>query len=156
MSETAAGRLLPRAWMHSKHRYNPRELGPEVMHVRETKPHALSRPGDDGDAQAALDGERQRKLATLTDEERQVIALQGKLFWLSDDLLVSTDDHEALSNALESGYQQVGYADASTLKLERQSWRPPTYEEIGNQIGLSARQVHRRVVSANRKLKGTM
>lgn len=149
MSESAAGRLLPRTWMLSKHRHDPRKLGNHVMHVRETPPHALSHAHDETDERMEQQGRAQHELDKLTAEERAVLELQAKRWMIEQECEVENDHVQQL---LDEGWCFVRHHEGKVV-LKGDFPMHMTYEDIGQRLGLSARQVHRRVVSAHRKLR---
>lgn len=101
-----------------------------------------------------------RALAQLTDEEREILRLQ------SEPVRFAPLTRRILAGDLPRAYA-AGYEFVRSLPEEQRADGTPvqyaeicglepvnmTYEQIAGRLGLTARQVHRRVSSANRKLR---
>lgn len=158
-------------------------IGYTVMPVRETKPHALSRPTDSRDEETERAGEVAAKLDLLDPQERAVLELQARRWMEPREMQVEAADMARLLDEgwtlvrmgpldrqvssdetwplLDAGWVIVGQEGGLTMmRLENGLATVAgefavhlTYEEIGERLGLSAHQVHRRVKSAHRKLR---
>lgn len=125
-------------------------IGYGVMPVKETPRHALSNPCDDSEAYVASEGRAERLMATLTSEERAVRKLQALRWREEREITVPVEElQERLSDGWMLVRQEAGQAVIAADVQEHLS-----YEEIGLRLGLTVHQVHRRVKSANRKLRG--
>lgn len=161
-------------------------IGYTVMPVRETKPHALSTPLDDREERIERDGETASKLELLDPEERAVIDLQARRWMEPREMDVPVSDMtpllsegwtvvrrgpldrqapvEQVGQLIDDGWIFVGQENGmATVRLENGMATLAgdfavhlTYEEIGERLGLSAHQVHRRVKSAHWKLRSKL
>jgi hypothetical protein len=148
MSESAANRLLPRTWMLSKHKYNPRDLGSEVMHVRETKPHALSHANtittDDQLEAEKRERKARLKFDKLPEIDREILRLH---LWRGPNVereqSVPASMRENMQKAM---WEFVRYDHAGrTAVMVRSSPDQHNAEDIGRMVYLSASQVRRRL-----------
>jgi RNA polymerase sigma factor (sigma-70 family) len=101
-----------------------------------------------------------RALSSLTDEEREILRLQSvpvRFAPITRHILAGD-----LPRAFANGYQFVRSlpeekrADGTPVNYAEIVGLEPvnlTYEQIAERLGLTARQVHRRVSSAHRKLR---
>lgn len=138
-----------RLWLYSEdgdgNRIAPKKSDVEYIPIRETMnaPNLTHGLEDRQEVSRAVD--------KLDDEERQVLKLQEEVTW--------TKKTRAVSPSLVDDLVRAGYWFIRTLKDGRAEVGcmfpvSLTYEQMGERLGLSATQVHRRVMTANRKLRG--
>lgn len=151
VKSSLGGQLARAELFHSERKHVDRHaIGYTVMPVKETPRHALSSPSDEREEQAARDGEVERKLALLNGEEREILRLQSRK-WMEEQ---HTDvPIEELEKYLEEGWSLVRQENGRAY-LAGDFTQCLTYEDIGRRMGLTVAQVHRRVKSAHRKLRG--
>lgn len=163
-----------RAWLYSGDEHSdkpfsgvdPLAIGYTIMPVHETR--SYSPPRDDRESQeerVEREGRFATALAKLTDTERDVLKLQGRILerveqriWIIAGQLVEyqrngytlipgsayTVEREGLP-AVEV-VEVYGYEVIAPERLD--------YETIGERLSLSVSQVHRAVKGANRKMRG--
>lgn len=96
------------------------------------------------------DGAAARRLASLTSEERFVFDLQDLRWREERELSIPAD---RLGKFLDEGWQFVSQeCGRATVAIDADVGFG--YTQIAELTGLSVRQVHSRVVSINRKLRG--
>jgi len=149
MSESAANRLLPRTWMLSKHRYDPRQLGNDVIHVHETPPHALSHANttatDEQLEQERREREARAKFDALAPIDVEILRLSLERLAVRD---IEMPFPAAQRRAREDGgwnfvrYRGAGNRFAIMAKSCIGQW---THREIAVRVGLSVWQVRRRL-----------
>jgi hypothetical protein len=120
------------------------------IRVRETRSyspaqlHALEEQAERAGREAAL-------RAALTDDEKRILALQERV--------ELREVKQAIGEAQLEGYLAAGWQLVRRARgrahVVKAFVAAPTYAEIAEVLALSVRQVHRRVVSAHRKLRGT-
>lgn len=126
----------------------------EYPRSRETKPHALSRPAEGEDLGVGSLEEYARLVARLTPEERAVLNLQNRQQVVERERVIGITD---LGEHLDQGWSLVRVGGAGIATVSREFVEATlTYGEIGARLGISARQVHRRVVSAHRKMRAAI
>lgn len=138
--------------------------GYEGIRCNETRPHALSSPTaeESREERAERDGRAANQIASLSDLEREVLRLQGKLKYRVEQRITIAagelkrwlDDGYTLipgSDSLREGktpvtcVEVIGYEVIEVAALD--------YEHIAERLELTLRQVHRVVSSANKKLR---
>ncbi len=122
---------------------------PQRIKAKETPLHALSRP----DAVRELENrqELEHALSSLTTEERAVLELHEQGAYRVVECKYTPAEVEACRDdvhTLKIGELQHGYRIV-TRRLRAKL----TYEEIATRLRLTARQVHSRIASANKKLR---
>jgi len=123
---------------------------PGRIKLRETPPHALSRP--DAVREIEHRQELEHRLSKLTDEERAVLELHGQGEYRVVEVRYTLEEVEACRDDIHT--LKIGELDRGFRTVTRRLRMKLTYEEIGERLHLSARQVHRRLSSANAKLRG--
>lgn len=123
-------------------------LGYTVMPVKPTRRHALSNPSSDFEERLCAEGEANRKIATLTTEERQALLLQARRYVSEHEVKVPADEAAAL---MDAGWFLVRQ-EAGMVTLSGRFVTERTQEQIAGLLGLSPSQVFRRLKSAYRKL----
>jgi hypothetical protein len=133
--------------MHSKHRYDPKQLGVGVVHVHETKPHALSHANTITTEEQQETDRREREARAMFDglpeTDRDILRLSQRLDGIRESRLqfpASKRDEQ----------EQAGWLFVQTLKggyvLMVKSF--PTqlmHEEIASRLGISVRRVRYRL-----------
>jgi RNA polymerase sigma factor (sigma-70 family) len=133
-----------------------RKRGNNEVPIRETRSTPNSTHGFEDTEEIS------RALATLTEEERRVIYLQEfEVGWREERWTVPAGDLEqwlrkgyVLVPGSEQTQQRAGLPPIQCLDVAGKERIAMTHEEIASCLGLSVRQVHRRVSSARRKLRG--
>ncbi len=138
----------------------------EGVRCNETRPHALSSPGAEGSREEQLerDGRRANRVAELTDLERDVLRLQGKLQHrveqririAAGDLLRYLQDDYTLIPGSEETEERRGLPSVCTLMVvgyEVIQVEQLDYDQVAERLGVTVRQVKRAVVSAHKKLR---
>lgn len=157
---------LRRTWLFSgdehgnEFRYD--SLGPGVVKCKETRSYAPAPTQDDGrdDQVTAVES----RLATLTDDEYEVLRLQGKLSERVEQRLII-----AAGDLVD--YQRDGYSlvPGSAHEVERVGMAPvecvvvvgyevvqveqSSHGDIGERMGITPERVHSLVKSAMRKMR---
>lgn len=124
-------------------------VGYTVIPVKPTRRHALSNPSNDQEERLVAEGEANRKLATLTVEERQVVLLQSKRYVEVREIRVPADEAALL---LEGGWFLVRQENGEAV-LSGEFVTEMTQDQIGQLLGVSASTVCRRLKSAFTKLR---
>jgi|SRR5579872_4908738 len=147
-TESARNRLLPRTWALSKHRHNPADLGVNVMHVRETKPHALSHANTvTTEEQQELERREREALdgfSGLDPVDREILRLSLARTAARERTMPfpasSREHHE------EAGWYFVRYEKKGRIAMMTKSFIGHLrQEDIAAQVGLSVYQVRRRL-----------
>jgi RNA polymerase sigma factor (sigma-70 family) len=99
--------------------------------------------------QAHKQAKREAALATLTPEERAVFELRKERVSRKQTREVPRED---LERALDQGWQ-LDHQENGMAIVTREVFMRPSYDQVAKQLGLTARQVHRRIASANEKLR---
>ena len=137
---------------------NPRVVGgslhmevPSYMPVKPTRRHALSNPSEAGDQEERLlrAGEANRKLATLTTEERQVLLLQARRYVAESEVTVAANEAAAL---LDAGWFLVRQ-ESGMVTLSGRSVTERTQAEIAELLDISQQHVSRLLKRAYEKLR---
>lgn len=92
---------------------------------------------------------RDRALDSLTLEERAVFELKQEQVSKTQTREIAVDE---LDRAIEQGWN-IDHQVSDTLIVTREVFVRMSYEQIGHRLGLTARQVHRRIVSLREKLR---
>jgi RNA polymerase sigma factor (sigma-70 family) len=91
----------------------------------------------------------QEKMAQLTPGEREVIRLQAEGVPTERTREIPVEERQ---DAMDKGWDLVAQVNGVAIVKNEVRVRL-TYEQIGQRLGLTARQVHRRLVSAKEKLR---
>lgn len=139
-SEDEHGKRIPKAERNNWH----------AMKVRSTRAYAPTPAMESPEERSVRDGAASRRLASLSAEERFVFDLQ-ELRWREErELSIPVD---RLGKFLDEGWMLVKQENGrATVAIDADVGFG--YAQIADLIGLTVRQVHTRVVSINRKLKG--
>lgn len=134
---------------------------PQVMKVRSRPNPGTPIVSDDlTDAQieraerAHAESKREAALKRLTDDERAVWDLKQERVPKKQTRQVAPDE---LDRACDQGWQidhGVAYQVEGMFTVTREVFVRMSYEQIAQKLGITTRQVHRRVVSIRRKLAG--
>lgn len=138
------------------------QVGYTIMPVRPTGPHALSYPDDGGREEAAeREGRFNRIVATLTETERTVLRLQGKIREKRLDVrripigdLVEYTSGDAYT--YHPGSDEIDGRGVVTVLVSAwvvEQLEPLNHVEIAKQLGITERQVRTTVERANRKME---
>jgi hypothetical protein len=147
-------------------RIPPLASGFEGIRCKETRPHALSNPESEGSREEQLEreGRRARRVEELTELERDVLRLQGKLqHRVEQRLRIAAGD---LNHYLRDDYTLIPGSE----QLEERAGLPPVstvlvvgyeliqvealnYDSVAERLGVTVRQVKRAVISAHRKMR---
>lgn len=122
---------------------------PQRIKVKETPPHALSRP----DAVKELENkqELEHRMSLLTDEERAVWELHQQQGWYDKTLTVTSE--QLFEWRFDPHTHSPKQLKASGMwEVKRRFPRNHSTAEIAARTGLSERQVRSRIQSGNRKL----
>lgn len=121
-----------------------------AMKVKSMRAYAPTPTVESPEERSVRDGAASRRLASLSAEERFVFDLQ-ELRWREErELSIPVD---RLGKFLDEGWMLVKQENGrATVAIDADVGFG--YAQIADLIGLSVRQVHSRVVSINRKLKG--
>lgn len=166
--DSSGGVIGYRRWLYSgdrrgNHFVQPDRLqiGYTIMPVRPTRPHALSYPDDGGREEAAeREGRFHRIIATLTDMERTVLRLQGKIREKRLDVrripigdLVEYTAADAYT--YHPGSDEIDGRGIVTVLVSAwvvEQLEPLNHVEIAKQLGINVRMVRTIIERANRKM----
>ncbi len=160
---------LRRTWLFSgdaqgrDYRHNPAELSPEVLRVHETRswaPRTISDEEDCGPIQLAFEA----KLASLSDDEREVLQRQGKLTErveqrlaiAAGDLVLYQRDGYTLVPGSARTVERRGMAALEVVEVvgyECVQVEALSYAQIAEQMGIAVERVHSLVKAAMRKMR---
>ena len=147
-------------------RIPPIPPGFDGIRCKETPPHALSSPDAEQswEARAERDGRAANELARLTDLEREVLKLQGKLkhrieerrtiaagelsSWLRDGYTLIPGSETTVEREGQPSISCVDVVGSDVIEAGKLN-----YEDIAERLGITYRQVNSLVSSANRKLR---
>lgn len=113
---------------------------------RPTKNHVLSHPERENPAELE---QQALACARLTHEEQAIFDLQACGQVESVERSITAEEFE---KHIAEGWALVRN-HGGTVTMSREFVRTMTYEDMATALGLSARQVHSRVVSAHKKIK---
>jgi hypothetical protein len=164
----AAGRVGHRAWLYSGdsdgnlvETVDPLAIGYTVMPINPTPAHALSQPDDGGrEEEQAREGRRYRIISTLTDLERNVLRLQGRLLDKTTDrrrvLVGDVPEWTRGGYTYLPGTEEIDANGAHTVEVFGhvvEQHEPLNHAQIAEELGVTERQVRRAVETANRKIR---
>jgi hypothetical protein len=154
------GHQLERAELYSVteegKRIRPKTREWNGMHVRETRPHALSRGVDSDLADAQLvalqQAALQRVLETkLTKVQRDVFELQQRTSWVTRTVTMSTAEKQAIEAHPDTLSAERLRGDAWSVR--RRFETRMTHAAIAAELGLTPRQVRTAIETAHRILR---
>lgn len=141
--------LLYRAWMLSKHRYNPKDLGSGITKpVRETKPHALSHANtettEEQENMDTLEREARRLFDALTPLDREILRLAHAV---QEPREVKMPFPASMRDEQEkAGWFFVESKNKGRIVMMVKSFAQRlTHSEIGQRVGLTAYFVRKRL-----------
>ena len=126
---------------------------PPIMDViPEARANELTEQELDRAARTARRAKFEQAMATLTPEERSVLELKAERVSRIDTREVVLQE---LVDAREKGWELVSHSNGIAT-VTGEVFVKLDYDEMGKRLGLTARQVHRRMAAANRKLRSAM
>lgn len=93
---------------------------------------------------------REKVLANLSPDELAVFELRKERVSRTQTRRIALEE---LERAIDQGWD-LDHQESGEVIVTREVFMRPSYEQVGQKLGLTARQVHSRVVSIREKLKG--